>query len=258
MIDDAFLRHIAALQANLKMLESQQDALSDFQDMQAVRQFKTRLEDYIGAHAAEGALPPDPYGVIAERLKEVERLFGEAEKEIESLLNWKKNWLNNVPKVGLANFQTAQSELDELVHKLPGIQARLRAMIHPLDWDESKVDLHPELLICAACLNRVSLPKNATQRADLFQFAHGGGKLSDLVTKHLTALGKRIRGLEQLHARHAEQLNDAEQHLTNQNFRRASGILAELEQNFTDIPYAAANKRLENLNTKRLLLPHSP
>ena len=40
MIDDAFLRHVAALQANLKMLESQSDALSDLADMKELRLYK--------------------------------------------------------------------------------------------------------------------------------------------------------------------------------------------------------------------------
>ena len=249
-MDDTFIRAVAALQAHLVTLEEEADAFTELSDMQAVRQLKTRLNDYIEAHAAKGALPADPYGVIAERLKEVERFFDEAEKESDFLLEWKRDWLEKVPNVGLADLQEARAGLEELVHKLPEIQARLAAMIHPLDWGETKADLHPELQICASSIGDLSLPDSAAKRGEFFQFSHGNGKLSKRVSKHFSELSKRIGELEQLHARHAEQVQGAEQHLANHNFRSAAEILAGLEQNFSDIPYAAANEALENLMAK--------
>jgi formylglycine-generating enzyme required for sulfatase activity len=250
MIDETFLRQTAALQANLKMLESQQDALSDFQDMQALRQYKARLLDYIEAHVAKGTLQPDPYGVIADRLGEIARFFEEVEKESDLLLNGKKDWLKKIPHVGLADLHQARADLDHMVQKLPEIRERLAAMIHPSDWDESKSDLHTELLVCASTLGDISLPKSETKRVEIFQFAHGHGNLSLRVSKYLSDLRARIGDLEQLHARHGEQLQVAEQHLALQNFRTAARILKELEQNFTDIPYIPANQALENLMAK--------
>ncbi|MBU6171582.1 MAG: hypothetical protein KGQ87_08875, partial [Verrucomicrobia bacterium] len=121
MIDDAFLRHVAALQANLKMLESQSDALSDLADMKELRLYKSRLTEYIQAHTKAGNLPEDPFHVIAQRLEPISKFFTAAKEECKRLTDWKADWLKSVPAVSLADLQSTKTELDEIVASVPHV-----------------------------------------------------------------------------------------------------------------------------------------
>jgi hypothetical protein len=118
MIDDAFLRQAAALQANLKMLESQQDALSDLADMQALRLYKARLFDYIESHSNAGHLPPDPFQSIERRIVALSEFFSVADWEFKRLKGWKQDWLNGVPSVTLGDLHFAIAELEEKARAL--------------------------------------------------------------------------------------------------------------------------------------------
>ncbi|MEI7927507.1 MAG: hypothetical protein WCH40_03085, partial [Verrucomicrobiales bacterium] len=111
MIDDAFLRQVAALQANLKMLESRSDTLSDLADMKELRLYKARLSDYIEAHASAGDLPRDPFQAIEQRLVALSEFFTAADQEYQRLKNWKADWINSVPAVSLADLQSARTAL---------------------------------------------------------------------------------------------------------------------------------------------------
>ena len=101
MIDETFLRQTAALQANLKMLESQQDALSDFQDMQALRQYKARLVDYIEAHSKAGHLPRDPLQTILQRLEKIREFCDTGGDQYLRLVNWNWEWRDEIPEVAI-------------------------------------------------------------------------------------------------------------------------------------------------------------
>ena len=251
MIDETFLRQTAALQANLKMLESQQDALSDFQDMQALRQYKARLVDYIEAHSKAGNLSPDPFQVIQQRLITVSEFFTAAEQEYQRLTNWKKNWLKGIPNISLSDIQSARTELSNLVAELPHVQQRLRQMLSQLDWDTSSstVDLHPELLACAQCVDGLNLPKKLEKRHDLYQFALGEGKLANAVSSHLTAMGMKLDELMSLHEKHQALLAEAEAHLANENFRSAERAIQTLDTRaFADIDY----KKIDSLLQRQL------
>jgi formylglycine-generating enzyme required for sulfatase activity len=241
MIDDAFLRQTAALQANLKMLESQQDALSDFQDMQALRQYKARLVDYIEAHSKAGHLPPDPFQVIERRLIAVSEFFTAADQECQRLTSWKKSWIKGIPNISLSDIQSARTELSDLVTELPHARQSLWQMISQLDWDTSSstFDLHPELLACAQCIDGLKIPKKVETRHDLYKFARGEGKHAKGISTHLSAMGQRIVELNQLHEVHAQAIADIMTHLTNEDFKTAQNIFEQIGlARFMDIEYS--------------------
>ncbi|NQW99233.1 hypothetical protein HQ447_01145, partial [bacterium] len=48
-MSEPLLRKAAVLQANLRMLESQADILSDFNDMQALRRYSAEAGEFIAA-----------------------------------------------------------------------------------------------------------------------------------------------------------------------------------------------------------------
>ena len=247
MIDDNLLRQTAALQANLKMLESQQDALIDFQDMQALRLYKARLVDYIEAHSNAGHLPPDPFQVIQQRLVTVSEFFTAADQECERLNNWRADWLKSVPAVDLAELQSARTELTGRVAEVPHIQDRLRQRLSPLDWDTSTttVDLHRELLACAQCVSGLKLPPIPERRRGLYQFTHGEGTLAKKTAAHFTAMGLRIEKLIALHAGHVKALADTDQHLSNDSFRSAEKSFKNLgSDRFSDVDYSLVESRL--------------
>jgi formylglycine-generating enzyme required for sulfatase activity len=247
MIDDNLLRQTAALQANLKMLESQQDALSDFQDMQALRLYKARLVDYIEAHSNAGHLPPDPFQVIQQRLVAVSEFFTAADQECERLNNWRADWLKSVPAVDLADLQSATTELTGRVAEVPHIQDRLRQRLSPLDWDTSTttVDLHRELLACAQCVSGLKLPPIPERRRGLYQFTHGEGTLAKKTAAHFTAMGLRIEKLIALHAGHVKALAVTDHHLSNDSFRSAEKSFKNLgSDRFSDVDYSLVELRL--------------
>jgi len=239
-MDDAFLRTVAALQANLSLLDAQSDAFTEFSDMQVLRQLKSRLADYIADHAAMGDIPLNPFGVINERLMVVARFFAEADKASSQLLEWNKSWLKAIPEVGIAELQAAQAELDASAASLPQIQEQLRAMLSPLDWGAATSDLHPELLLCAECCGDVKLPKDAKRRGGLHGFAHGTGELARRVGAHVTAMAGRIRELVALREGHLEKLRITESHIAAHDFRSAAAALDSMELIFTDVPYKTA------------------
>jgi len=250
MIDDAFLRKTAALQANLKMLESQQDALSDFQDMQALRLYKARLVEYIEAHSKAGHLPPDPFQVIQQRLIAVSDFFTAADQEYQRPKSWKKSWVKAIPNISLATVQSARTELSELVAEVPHIKERLWQMLSPLDWDTSSstFDLHPELLACTQCADGLKLPNKAESRHDLYQFARGEGKLANDVSTHLTAMGLRIEELTKQHAVHTRAIADAKIHALNHDFRSAEKIFQDFgNDRFSDLDYAVVETQIADL-----------
>lgn len=240
MIDETFLRQTAALQANLKVLESQQDALSDFQDMQALRQYKARLLDYIENHSKAGHLPSNPFQVIEKRLIAVSEFLKAAEQEYQRLTSWKKGWIKSIPNISLSDIQSARAELSNLVTELPHLQQRLRDMLSALDWDTSSstVDLHAELLVCAQCVDGLKIQIKEENRRNLYQFALGEGKLANALSSYLSAMGQKMEELISLHKKHQELLAEAEAHLAEENFRSAERVVKIYDkQRFSDIDY---------------------
>ena len=251
MIDDAFLRHVAALQANLKMLESQSDALSDLADMKELRLYKSRLTEYIQAHTKAGNLPEDPFHVIAQRLEPISKFFTEAKETCKRLTVWKADWLKSVPAVSLADLQSAKTELDEFVAWAAQMQQYLRGYLSAMDWDNSSdsVDLHPEFLSCAQCLSSLSLPHKAKDRLGLYQFAHNEGQLAEKIASHFEAVRSRIEELINIHELHENHLVEIDRHLEKHDFRSAEHIWVRMRDGrFSDINYAPLESRQHTLN----------
>ena len=252
MIDDAFLRHVAALQANLKMLESQSDALSDLADMKELRLYKSRLTEYIAAHTKAGNLSEDPFQVITQRLEPISKFFTRAEEECKRLTHWKADWLKSVPAVSLADLQSAKTELEDLVDSVPQIQEYLRGYLSSIDWDTSsnKVDLHPELLACAQCLSDLSLPQKAEDRLGFYLFAHNEGHAAKKIASHFEVLRLRIEELIKLHEAHACAFVEAERHLENHDFRKAEKFIESYGKcRFSDVDYASIESRHKKLQS---------
>jgi formylglycine-generating enzyme required for sulfatase activity len=247
MIDDAFLRQVAALQANLKMLESQQDALSDLADMKELRLYKSRLSDYIEAHARAGQLPRDPLVAIGQQLEALERFLQQVLSESRRLLDWRSDWLKCIPRVSLGELQQARTELAELELQMPGLQETLRRMLDPRDWGVTGNDpvIHPELRICAETVPNLNLPSNESC-AELHGFSHGMGKFHYQLKKHYIGMGERIEELLQMHADHLSKVTEAEDHLNKENFRSAENSLKSIgKEKFMDIGYLGAEAKLE-------------
>jgi len=246
-MDDTFLRAVSALQANLKLLDSQQGALSDFQDMQALRRLKADLADYIAGHASKGELPPDPLATVALRLEALKRFFQEAESASRRLLDWRADWLKGIPHLNLEDLQHARTELAELERKLPGIQETLRGMLDPRDWDMtgSQPFLHPELMICAETMPHL-VPASAKSCAALQGFSHGTGKRHEQVRNHLSKISKRIDELLRLHDDHRSKVAETENHLAKEDFRSAEEVMGALGKGrFADIVYFKAESGLK-------------
>lgn len=248
VMEDAFLRSVAALQANLKVLESQQDVLSDFQDMQALRRLRSELADYMEGHVDAKELPPDPLKAIGQRLEALGRFFQKVESESNRLLSWRTDWLKGTPSVGLADLEQAKEELAELEQQLDGLQETLRGMLDPRDWiaDGDEPELHPELRLCAEVFPSLELPA-ADSCAVLQGFARGTGRLHDEILKHFRRISHRIDELVQLHGQHAELLREVRDLLGRHEIRSAERRYGELEPGFNDLPYASVEEGFREL-----------
>jgi formylglycine-generating enzyme required for sulfatase activity len=248
-MDETFLRQAAALQANLKMLESQSASLTDLADMKELRQFKARLADYIDGHAAAGNLPRDPFQVIEGRLRALEDFFSATTRETKRLTSWRKDWTKAAPSVDLATLQGALGELDAMVAEVPQIQESLRAKISAPDWavGSHTVELHQELLICASCVPGMELQKPARRQA-AYEFAHGAGTLAEEVAKHFRAVGAKIREWISLHATHVRELAQIEQDVENHQIRSAERRWESLGRaRFAGLNYTSAEFGLKKL-----------
>jgi formylglycine-generating enzyme required for sulfatase activity len=256
------LRKTAALQAQLKILESQSDILTDMSDMKELRLFRSSLSEFIAEQSANGNLPDNPLVIIKDRLESLKVFFIQSDAELNMLSGWKADWLNQFPKVSLGELQHAKTELAELKNQLPSTQERQRNMLNLLDWDiiGRSIDLHQELRICAELMPRQEikdrgestggiilpgrkksyrqyLPQSGSC-ADKYEFAHSAGASHAQVIGHLGKVDKRIDELICLHDKHQELLAEAEAHLANENFRSAERVIKIYDkQRFPDIDY---------------------
>ncbi len=262
---DAFLRGMAALQANVQILDAESGALNDLSDMKALRQLKSQLAESIETHAQSGKLPTDPLRVIAGRLEKLDHFFAEVRSVAKGLLTFHKDWLNpNIPAVSKADLLAAQVELSALQTKLPQEIQRLGNLLDSADWTSTNgaADLHPEYLVCLESLNLPTLPRSAKIRLKRYQFVHGEGPLFIEVQQHSLELGQRIESLLVQHEEHRVQLEQVDAHNQAGNFRRAAKVLnllgiiedssASITVNtkaklFTDLSYRKAIENTQSL-----------
>jgi formylglycine-generating enzyme required for sulfatase activity len=191
---DTFLRGMAALQANVQILDAESGALSDLSDMKALRQLKSQLVEAIEAHAKLAKLPIDPLSIIEGRLEKLDRFFKEAQSVVDTVLKFHSDWLKlGIPAVSKADLLAAQAELALLQNKLPQEIQYLSSLLDSADWTSSSgaADLHPEYLVCLESLNLPSFPLTAKSRTELYQFALGAGTLWENIQQYLTQSDKR-------------------------------------------------------------------
>jgi hypothetical protein len=239
---DAFLRGMAALQANVQILDAESGALSDLSDMKALRQLKSQLAESIETHAQSGKLPADPLGALAGRLEKLERFFREAQSVVDGVLKFHKDWLKpGIPAVSKADLLAAQVELAELQSKLPQEIQRLGGLLDSGDWTshDDVTDLYPEDLLCLECLSLHALPRAAKVRKVLAQFAQGEGPLVQNVGEFIDELGQRIDSLLVLHEEHRMLLEQVDDHNHAENFRSAAKVamVNDAKSRFSDLPY---------------------
>lgn len=265
------LRKTAALQAQLKILESQSDILTDMSDMKELRLFRSSLSEFIAEQSAAGSLPDNPLAIIKDRLESLKVFFIQSDAELNILSGWKADWLNQFPKVSLAELHQVKTELAELKNQLPSTQERQRNMLNLLDWCiiGRSIDLHQELRICAELMPREEikgsdvsaggiilpgskksyrqyLPQSGSC-ADKYEFAHSKGVANDQVIGHLGKVDKRIDELICLHDKHRALLVEAEAHLANENFRSAESVMQSIgEDRFTDINYMKVGSLIQS------------
>ena len=267
------LRKTADLQAQLKILESQSDILTDMSDMKELRSFRSSLSEFISEESADGNLPDNPLAIINARLESLEAFFAQSDVELKRLLGWKADWLNQFPRVSLAELHQAQTELSEIKNQLPSIQERLQGMLNPLDWNTvgGLPDLHQEMRICAELMLREEiedrgestggiilpgskksyrpyLPDSGACR-DKYEFSHSKGGAHDLVISHLNKIASRFNELVSLHEKHHKLLSEAVAHLAEENFRSAERVVKIYDKHrFPDIDY----KKVDTLIQRQL------
>jgi formylglycine-generating enzyme required for sulfatase activity/phage terminase Nu1 subunit (DNA packaging protein) len=242
--------------------------------MKELRVLRSNLSEFIGEQSTNANLPDNPLAMITDRLASLKTFFVQSDKELNQLLGWKADWLNQFPKVSLAELHQVKTELAELKNQLPSIQERLRSMLNPLDWGISggSPDLHQELRICAELMPReeiedrgestggIILPGSKKSYrsylpesgacADQYEFAHSAGVANDQVIGHLGKVDKRIDELICLHEKHHALLVEAEAHLANENFRSAEKVVKIYDkQRFPDIEYKKVDSLLQRQHT---------
>jgi formylglycine-generating enzyme required for sulfatase activity len=205
--------------------------------------------------------------------RSLEAFFAQSDVELKRLLGWKADWLNQFPKVSLAELHQAQTELSEIKNQLPSIQERLRVMLNPLDWStiSGSPDLHQEMRICAELMPREEiedrgestggiilpgrkksyrpyLPDSGACR-DKYEFAQSKGGAHDQVISHLNKIASRFEELVSLYEKHHKLLSEAEAHLAEENFRSAERVVKIYDnQRFPDIDY----KKVDTLIQRQL------
>ena len=247
---DAFLRGMAALQANVQILDAESGALSDLSDMKALRQLKSQLAESIETHAQSGKLPTDPLRMIAGRLEKLDRFFKEAQSVADRVLKFHNDWLKpRVPQVSKANLLAAQVELATLQTQLPQEIQRLGSLLDSADWTSAYgvAVLHPEYLVCLESLNLTSFPRAAKIRVKRYQFAHGEGPLFREAQQYLVKLGQRIESLLTQHEEHRAQLEQVDAHNRAENFRSAAkvAVVNDAKSRFSDLPYEKKIKQTQ-------------
>lgn len=185
---------------------------------------------------------------VEQRLENLSRFFALAEAEVRRFKGWREDWMESVPKVGLADLHAARTELQEMLDEIPVSQARLRTRLSAEDWGHSvqasghSVDLREELLarigLGAVGEGACSIPESASTRRALHAFAHGEGEHAGEILAHLAGMRERIESLIELHAKHLVVVEEAMGHaLALDGGAAQSAMLKLYRDRFSDIDY---------------------
>ena len=146
--DESFLRTVAAVQAQMSLINAEADELIDLGDMQAQRKLKAELNEYVSAHSDSGIIPPNPLEVIGDRLKDISKFFSDTKLLQIELLNIGENiHLSSAKKIvsgqgcsiSLDYLKSVLEELSAANESLPSKLELLKLRLDPLDW----VDNYP-------------------------------------------------------------------------------------------------------------------
>ena len=129
--DEPFLRTVAAVQAQMSLINAEADELTDLGDMQAQRKLKAELNEYVSAHSDSGIIPSNPLEVIGDRLKDISNFFSDTKSLELELLDIGKNILSakefsthhaeqvKAPKISSDYLKSVLEELSEANESLP-------------------------------------------------------------------------------------------------------------------------------------------
>lgn len=252
--DEPLLRSVAALQAQCRLLDSQGDVLTELADMQAQRQLRVDLDEYIAAHSTGGTLPNNPLEVIAERIEKLSNLFSDLNIISESGYNISGQ---DLPLATLEELKESLIKAEQARSDLPKQAENARQQIDPLDWGQinGEWDLHPELLLCADILS-LELPSISTDRNWIFLLSKGDdGALKEPLEKLEICL-KRKRQLIETHEQHRQALDKSSEATSEGNYRTACRILTDIgirvdnPEGFRDLPYAKVGREISDIKNR--------
>jgi hypothetical protein len=248
-VNPILVRQIAVLQANLTLLESERDTLTELGDMQAHRFLQDEIAEFIASHAQRGNVPPNPLAHVLEDIDRIEKGLRETERfVIQTLKTGEKLFHKASGTLSLALLEEFAANIPQLRSTLPQRQAELAAAFAPTDWQEASTgkDVPPELLTVAAILRPQTLlapgNKNAKRRQNLYQFTQGAGRLHWKVLRHLAKIENRCRQLFQEYATQKDSLAKAMAIAERGDYRTAASLLS-MRRIFEDLPYAEVEKR---------------
>ena len=258
--DEPFLRTVAAVQAQMSLINAEADELTDLGDMQAQRKLKADLNEYVSAHSVSGIIPSNPLEVIGDRLKALSEFFSDTNTLQLELLNIGKNILSakefsahhaekvKAPKVSSDYLKNVLVELSAANESLPSKLELLKLRLDPLDWVDNYpgTKLHPELPLCASA-SQIAIPVDVDERANLHALVHGAGSMHDNVKGHLEQIEKKIRELIKTHELYRKTLAVIVGHTQQGDYIQAAEQLDTIKIPFADLPFTECKLEVDKL-----------
>jgi hypothetical protein len=235
--DESFLRTVAAVQAQMSLINAEADELTDLGDMQAQRKLKAELNEYVSAHSDSGIIPSNPLEVIGDRLKNISNFFSDAKLLLHELSETTKiTPLHDLKSISLVELKAGLKQVKEMEINLPARNENLKQQLNPLDWSEKPpTNLCPELLVCASALG-VELPEDKEERGIIYEFSNCSGNSLEKAKEKLKAKEKDIHELIGTHELYRKTLADIMECTKRGDHIKASEHLDTIKIPFTDIP----------------------
>jgi hypothetical protein len=244
---------VAVLQANLKLLEDEQGALSDLSDMQALRKLRADLGNFISSQASIGVIPSDPLGHIWAQLHILDKAFTRVENEVRAILSRTNYFSGDVPAVSESDLHEEKNAIQSIRDTLSELPDALRASLDALDpelqvlsWNGQRVDICEQMWAISRAFPDLSSFADRDQCSACLDYIYKLVPNNDIVVTHLEALSSRIEKLVKLHADHRQKLESV-----NGAIRRGDihliGAISSLATTFSDISTASALKAIDKM-----------
>jgi hypothetical protein len=255
--DEPFLRSVAAVQAQMSLINAEADELTDLGDMQAQRKLKAELNEYVSAHSDSGIIPSNPLEVIGDRLKDITKLFSDAKLLLHELSETTKIVpYNELKSISLDGLKVELEQVKEMETALPARNENLKQQSNPLDWSESSpAHLYPELLVCASALG-VELPEDKEERREIYEFSSCSGNSLEKAKEKLKAKEKDIHELIDTHELYRKTLAVIMECTKRGDHIKASEHLDTIKIPFADIPITECTLEVDKLKltSKNIIL----